>query len=63
MEVSYICFDEITLDDKNKFYLDFLENSQITNTILFLPKKDYFIISMFCYIDVSLDVTQSEKYK
>ena len=63
MEVSYICFDEITLDDKNKFYPNFLENNQITNTILFFPKKDYFIISMFCYIDISLDVTQSEKYK
>ena len=61
--MSHIYFNELTLEDKNKFYLDFSENNLMTNSILFLPKKDYFITSMFCPLDISPDVTQSRKYK
>ena len=47
MDVSYIYFEELELNNENKFYLDISSKSQVTNTILFSPEKDYFITSMF----------------
>ena len=51
MDVSYIYYDELELNNENKFYVDFSNNNQVTNTILFSPEKDYFITSMFCPLD------------
>ena len=63
MNVSYIYFVELTLYDKNKFYLNFSENNQVTNTILFSPQKGYFTTSMFLPLDIRPNVTQSKKCK
>ena len=50
-------------NDKNKFYVDFSDNNQVTKTILFLPEKDYFITTMFCPLDIRPGITQSKQYK
>ena len=64
MNVSYIYFNELELNDENKFYLDFSINSQVTNTILFSPEKYYFIASMFCPLKIKPDISNSaKKYK
>ena len=64
MDVSYIYFNELELNDENKFYLDFSINSQVTNTILFSPEKDYFIASMFCPLKIKPNISNSaKKYK
>ena len=64
MDVSFIYFDELELNNENKFYLDFSSNSQVINTILFSPEKDYFITSMFRPLDIKPDISKSgKKYK
>ena len=64
MDVSYIYFDKLELNDKNRFYLDFSSNSQLTNTILISLEKDYFITSMFCPLDIKPGINKSaKKYK
>ena len=61
MDGSYIYFDKLKLNGKNKFYLDFSSDSQVTNTILFSPEKYYFIISMFCPLNIKSDISKSAK--
>ena len=64
MGVSYIYFDELELNNENKFYLDFSSNSHVTNTILFSAEKDCFITSVFCPLNIKRDVSESaKKYK
>ena len=64
MGVSYIYFDELELNNENKFYLDFSSNSHATNTILFSPEKDCFMTSMFCPLNIKPDISKSaKKYK
>ena len=46
------------------FYFDFSSKSHVTNTILFSPRKDYFITSMFCSVNIKPDISKSvNKYK
>ena len=46
------------------FYFDFSSKSHVTNTILFSPRKDYFLTSMFCSVDIKPDISKSvNKYK
>ena len=55
MYVSYIYFDELELNNENKFYLDLSSNNHVTNNILFSP-ENYFITSMFCLLNIKPDV-------
>ena len=61
MDVLFIYFDELELNGKNKFNLDFSSNSKVSNTTLFLPEKDYFITSMFCPLNIKPDISKSAK--
>ena len=63
MDVSYIYFDELEINNENKFYIDFSSNSQLANAILFSPEKDYFVTSMFCPLDIKPEINKSKKYK
>ena len=55
MEPVYIYFKEIALDENNKFILEFSQTDQIYN-VHFSPKKDYFITSMNCNLDLQEDL-------
>ena len=55
MEPVYIYFKEIALDENNKFMLEFSQTDQIYN-VHFSPKKDYFITSMNCNLDLQGDL-------
>ena len=61
MEVSYIYFDELELNSESKFYLDCSSNSSVKNTTIFSPEKDYFITSMFCPLNIKVDISKSAK--
>ena len=51
-------FKEIVLDENNKFMLDFSQTDQIYK-VHFSPKKDYFITSMNCNIDIQEGIKNS----
>ena len=51
-------FKEIVLDQNNKFTLDFSQTNQ-TYKVHFSPKKDYFITSMNCNLDIQEDIKNS----
>ena len=64
MDVSYIYFVELELNNENEFCLDFSNNSHETNTILFSSEKDYFITSMICPLDIKPGIIKpAAKYK
>ena len=51
-------FKEIVLDKNNKFTLDIFQTNQIYE-VHFSPKKDYFITSMNCNLDIQEDIKNS----
>ena len=51
-------FKEIVVDKNNKFMLDFSQTNQIYK-VHFLPKKNYFITSMNCNLDIQEDIKNS----
>ena len=64
MNVSYIYFDELKLNNEKKCCLDFSSNSQVTNPISFTPEKNYFTKSVFCPLNIKPDISKSaKKYK
>ena len=58
MEPISMYFKEIVLDQNNKFTLDFSQTNQ-TYKVHFSPKKDYFITSMNCNLDMQEDIKNS----
>ena len=55
MEPVFIYFKEIALDENSKFTLEFSQTDQIC-WVHFLPKKDYFVTSMNCNLDLQEDL-------
>ena len=55
MEPVFMYFKEIMLDKNNKFMLDFSQTNQIYK-VDFSSKKDYFITSMNCNLDIQEDI-------
>ena len=54
MEPIFICFRDVKLYNNNKFALEFPRTDQIY-TIHFSPKKDYYIASMNCDLNLEQD--------
>lgn len=64
MKLAYVyVFNELRFDEENKFELDFSQNSELTNCILFSSKNDYYIVNMKFYIKINPDVAQSNRVK
>ena len=55
MEPVFVYFREIALDKNNKFTLEFSQTDQIYK-VHFSCKKDYFIMSMNCNLDLQEDL-------
>ena len=55
MEPTFIYFKEITLNENNKFTLEFSQTDQIYK-VYFSPRKDYFITSMNCDLNLEQDI-------
>ena len=55
MEPVFIYFKEIPIEENNKFTLDFSQTEQIYKAH-FLPKKDYYLTSMNCDLDLQEDI-------
>ena len=52
---NFIYFKEIALNENNKFTLEFYQTDQIYK-VHFSPKKDYFITSMNCDLNLEQDI-------
>ena len=63
MKPVYIYFNALKIDEENRFELDFSQNSEIRNSVLFSGKNDNYITSMKCYNKINPDVAQSRKFK
>ena len=55
MELIFIYFKEIALNENNKFTLEFSQTDQIYK-VHFSPRKDYFITSMNCDLNLEQDI-------
>ena len=55
MEPIFIYFKEIALNENNKFTLEFSQTDQIYK-VHFSPRKDYFITSMNCDLNLEQDI-------
>ena len=55
MEPVFIYFKEIPIEENNKFTLDFSQTEQIYKAH-FLPKKNYYLTSMNCDLDLQEDI-------
>ena len=62
MELKFIY---LSFDQNKRFTLEFIDNDLLQG-VLFRKNKDYYISIMYCYVDLTLDVTklpQSDKIK
>ena len=60
-EPIFIYFNKLKFDKDKKFTLEFSNDDGITE-VLSKQSKDYFIISMDCFIELSNDVKSSTQY-
>ena len=59
MTSAFIYFKEAMLDDNNRFTLDFSDGINVCQ-ILFSPKKDYYVTSMNCDLNLLRDFNAHE---
>ena len=62
IEPIFIYFDKLQFDKDKKFMLEFSKDDEITE-VLFKQFKDYFIISMNSFTELSNDAKSSTQYK
>ena len=62
IESIFIYFDKLQFDKDKKFMLEFSNDDEITE-VLFKQFKEYFIISMNSFIELSNDAKSSTQYK
>ena len=55
MEPTFIYFKEIALNKNDKFTIEFSQTDQIYK-VHFSPRKDYFITSMNCDLNLEKDI-------
>ena len=65
MEPTFIYYNNLSIDQNKRFALEFSDDDLLEG-VLFRKSKDYYITSMSCYVDLTIDVTklpQSDKIK
>ena len=65
METTFIYYNNLSFDQNKRFTLEF-SGDNLLEGAFFRKKKDYYINSMSCYVDLTVDVTkqpQSDKIK
>ena len=62
IESIFIYFDKLQFDKDKKFMLEFSNDDEITE-VLFKHFKEYFIIIMNSFIELSNDAKSSTQYK
>ena len=61
MEHTFICYSNLTFKEKKKFSID-LGDEDFLVGVVFKKNKDYYITSMVCYLDLTVDITKLPNY-
>ena len=61
MEPTFICYNNLTFDDEKKFLIDF-SDEDLLEGVVFKKNKGYYITSMTCYVDLTVDITKLPNY-
>ena len=57
MEPLFIYYNNLSFNQNKRFTLEFSDND-LLERVLFRKNKDYYITSMSCYVDLTVDVTK-----
>ena len=57
MEPNFICYDNLTFDDKKKFSINFSDEDTLKG-VVFKKNEGYYITSITCYVDLTVDITK-----
>ena len=61
MKSTFIYYNNLTLDEGKKFSVDFSDEDSLEGAV-FKKNKDYYITSMACYMDLTVDITKLPNY-
>ena len=61
MEPTFIYYNKLTFDDEKKFLIDFSDEDSLEG-VVFKKNKDYYITSMTCYVDLTVDIMKLLNY-
>ena len=61
MEPTFIYYKNLTFDDKKKFSINFSGEDSLEG-VVFKKNKAYYITSMACYVDLTVDITKLPNY-
>ena len=61
MDTIFIYTNNLTFDENQKFILNF-SDGDVFKSVNFSKENDYYIMSMFCFIEVSNDITKLKQY-
>ena len=57
MEPTFIYYNNLIFDDGKKFSIDF-SHEDLLKGVVFKKNKDYYVTSMACYVDLTVDITK-----
>ena len=57
IEPTFIYYNNVTFNEKKKFSIDFSDKDSLEG-VVFKKNKDYYITSMACYMDLTVDITK-----
>ena len=57
MEPSFIYYNNLSFDQNKRFTLEF-SDGDLLEGVVSKKNKDYYITSMSCYVDLTVDVTK-----
>ena len=61
MEPIFIYYSNLNFDQDKNFTLEFSHNDKLDG-VIFKKYKDYYITSMSCYVDLTVDVTKLPQF-
>ena len=61
MEPTLIYYNDLIFDDKKKSSIDF-SNEDLLKGVVFRKNKNYYVTSMACYVDLTVDITKLANY-
>ena len=61
MEPTFIYYNNLIFDDEKKFSIDY-SDEDLLKVIVFKKNKDYYVSSMACYVDLTVDITKLANY-
>ena len=61
MKPTFIYYNNLTFDEGKKFSVDFSDEDSLEGAV-FKKNKDYYITSMACYMDLTVDITKLPNY-